>query len=363
MAEGTLRILILDDDAGDRKQVRRAVEQAGLSCECIETAGVEEALEACETHAFHCAIVDYRMPEYDGLLGVAALHQRRPYMAIVMATGQGGEMVATEAMKRGASDYICKANINADSIRRIIENAVEMAALRRETAEQREDLERFAAVLAHDLKAPVGSIQAFARFIEVDLQEEIVDRNKIAGRCRRIFGAGRRMDALIDTLHDYTRAGALVRFEPVAMRRVVEDTLRNLEHAIRERAACVTHGELPAVVGNAPQLTQLLQNLVGNGTKYCAAVPPAVHIAASPEKGNTWLFSVADNGIGIPEACYKEVFEPFKRLHDRSKFEGTGLGLAICKKIVERHGGEIWCKSNEGEGTTFFFTLPGVGLD
>jgi signal transduction histidine kinase len=305
---------------------------------------IEEALEACDKCAFDCAIVDYRMPRHDGLHGIAALHERLPYMSIIMATGQGDEMVATEAMKLGASDYIPKTLLHAETIRRIIESAVEKSVLQRKLAEQREELANFASMLVHDLKAPINSIQTFAGLIEGDL--------------RRVVGAGRSMGALIDSLYQCTKADAVAPFEPVEMGRVVEDALGSLGHMIRERGARVTYGELPAVTGNAPHLTQLLQNLIGNAIKYCEAVPPTVHIAASPDRENGWLFTVTDNGIGIAEASYQQIFEPFNRLHVDGKYEGTGLGLATCKKIVERHGGVIRCESKVGEGTTFFFTLP-----
>jgi signal transduction histidine kinase len=109
-------------------------------------------------------------------------------------------------------------------------------------------------------------------------------------------------------------------------------------------------------MGDAPQLSQLLQNLIENGTKYCEEPVARIHIAAARAQ-DTWLFSVSDNGIGIPKEHFRKVFEPLKRLNGASKCEGTGLGLATCERIVERHGGRIWCESNEGQGTTFQFTL------
>lgn len=117
---GKLNILIADDDEGDRKILRRALEKASLSCVFVETATVEEALIACDRQKFDCAIIDYRMPGLNGLHGVAAVHERWPYIPIIMATGQGDEIVATEAMKRGASDYISKQRIDAESIRRSV---------------------------------------------------------------------------------------------------------------------------------------------------------------------------------------------------------------------------------------------------
>jgi signal transduction histidine kinase len=164
------------------------------------------------------------------------------------------------------------------------------------------------------------------------------------------------MAALIQTLHGYTSAEAPIAFKPLEMREVMIDTLSNLEHLVETRGAHVTYGDLPAVLGT-PQLVQLLQNLIGNGIKYCEAEVPFVHIAAQPHGEDLWQFSVTDNGIGISENQDKHVFEPFLRLHGDAKYEGTGLGLATCKKIVERHGGTISCESVNGQGTTFSFTL------
>ena len=142
------------------------------------------------------------------------------------------------------------------------------------------------------------------------------------------------------------------------MDQVMEGTLSNLHQVILLRGARVTHGRLPVVFGNASQLAQLMQNLVGNGIKYCEAAIPTVHVEANPEEDGVWVFTVKDNGIGISENYYQQVFQPFKRLHDKSKYEGTGLGLATCKKIVDHHGGRIWCESPDDQGTTFFFELP-----
>ena len=150
-----------------------------------------------------------------------------------------------------------------------------------------------------------------------------------------------------------------VGFEPLEMRQVIIDALSNLEHVVQKRRARVTYGELPAVSGT-PQLTQLMQNLIGNSIKYCEEEIPRVHISAKLQENNVCLFLVEDNGIGIPEEHAQKIFEPFHRLHGVGKYQGTGLGLATCKKIVERHGGTISCTSKKGQGTTFCFTLHGA---
>jgi len=314
-------------------------------------------VEACEKSTFDCAVHDDRFPGLDVLAGITLLHERFPHMANIMVTGQGDEAIATEAMKHGALDYIRKTQISAESVGRSIENAVKRATLLRMVERQREEMEVFGQVLVHDLKGPILNLLLF-----VDLIEESIRGGKAEEAipyCRALVRATTRMNSLINTLHEYTAAEARVAFEPIEMRQVIIDTLDNLEHVIKERGARVTYGELPTISGT-PQLTQLMQNLIGNSIKYCEAETPLVHISAKLQGDNVWLFSVEDNGIGIPEEFAQQVFEPFHRLHGVGKFEGTGLGLATCKKIVERHGGTISCASKHGQGTTFRFTLRGA---
>lgn len=351
-----MNILIVDDDEGDRRLLRRAIKQSGLEAECTETVTIEDALQACAGQTFDCAIVDYRIPGMDGLAGISALKEGCPHMGIIMATGQGDEMVAADAMKRGASDYIPKALITAASLNRTVTNAIEKEALRKKVGQQHAELTTFARTLVHDLKSPLGTMRGFAQIIQRDLKKG--DLEDASEYCDLIVQGANRMGALIDALYQYAAAGKPFEFKPLAMDRVIEDTLNNLETLMKDRGATVAASALPAVNGHGPLLAQLLQNLIANGIKY-SRVAPQIQIAASLRSSNDWVFSVKDNGIGIDPRFFDEIFEPFKRLHGNGgEFEGSGLGLATCKKIVEVHGGEIWCESQEGEGTTFFFTLP-----
>jgi signal transduction histidine kinase len=359
-AQKALKILIVDDDSGDRKNIRRSLERSGLTNGCVEVSSIEGAVAACATCEFDCAIVDYQMPGYNGLQGITTLNRRLPFMPVIMATGQGDEMVATEAMKRGASDYILKTQVTPSSIRRSVDRTVEKAALMRKVALQRAELENFAKVLVHDLSAPIASLQIFAPLIEKELGRETPDKSEIADYCRQVAGASQRAGALVDTLFQYTRADAQIVLQPVNMQLTLKDTLSNLAREIKERGVQITHGDLPTVTGSAPQLVQLLQNLIGNGMKYCDSAPPTISVTATPADDNSWLFAVRDDGIGIAQKHHKRIFEPFRRLHGTAKYQGSGLGLATCKKIVERHGGVIRCESRLGQGSTFFFTLQGT---
>jgi light-regulated signal transduction histidine kinase (bacteriophytochrome) len=118
------------------------------------------------------------------------------------------------------------------------------------------------------------------------------------------------------------------------------------------------HDSLPTVMADEGQLAQVFQNLITNAIKFRReGVPPQVHVSAERE-GDEWVFSVADNGIGIAPEQVDRIFQVFQRLHTKDEYEGTGIGLALCRRIVERHGGRIWVESEPGEGSTFTFTLP-----
>jgi len=111
------------------------------------------------------------------------------------------------------------------------------------------------------------------------------------------------------------------------------------------------------VFGNKTQLYQLLQNLINNGLKYQKPnTKPHVHVGIE-ESAKQWKFFIKDNGIGMEERHLKKIFDVFLRLHRKDEYVGTGIGLSICKKIVERHGGEIWVDSKKGKGSTFYFTI------
>jgi light-regulated signal transduction histidine kinase (bacteriophytochrome) len=169
-----------------------------------------------------------------------------------------------------------------------------------------------------------------------------------------------RMRSLINDLLTYSRVGKEEKpSAPTDSRAALDRALANLRVTIAERGAVVVAGQLPMVMGNPPQLTQVFQNLIGNGLKFCKEGQPEVRVSAE-RQGGEWVFSVSDNGIGIDQQYADRIFLIFQRLHKRDEYEGTGIGLAICKKIVERHGGRIWVESEPGKGASFRFTLQMV---
>lgn len=235
-------------------------------------------------------------------------------------------------------------------------------ALAQKTAElerSNAELEQFAYIASHDLQEPLRMVTSYIQLIEESYRDQL-DAEGQEFLHYAVDGATR-MKTLINDLLQYSRVGRLGKeLTPTDTEKVLRRVLTNLQIAIEENHATVTHDPLPEVMADDVQLEQVIQNLIGNAIKFHGNVYPVVHIRARRE-GNVWLFSVCDNGIGIDPRHYERIFLIFQRLHPREKYPGTGIGLAICKRVIERHGGKIWVESLPGKGSTFYFTIPMKG--
>ncbi len=222
-----------------------------------------------------------------------------------------------------------------------------------------QDLEQFAYSASHDLQEPVRNVKIFSELLFERCHEKL---DGPALEClHTVHDGATRMEILVRDLLTYTQSGTPSGLpELVDANIALNDALANLSSAIQETGAAIHHQALPSVPVHAAQLQQLFQNLIGNAVKYRRPnVSPVVHTAATREHGH-WLFSVADNGIGIKPEYSERIFGLFKRLHNADEYPGTGIGLALCQRIVERHQGRIWVESQPGEGSTFYFTIPVV---
>lgn len=226
----------------------------------------------------------------------------------------------------------------------------------RELADSNAELERFAYVAAHDLKGPLMAVEGFIQRLERRHKDKLdSDAQAIIGYA---MDGVHRMNTLIQDLLTYARVGTKTdNFKLVHSSDVVNRAISNLQIQIDEKGATVTYKDLPDIFTDETQMTQLFQNLIDNGIKFCRDNIPHIDISAR-QKDDKWLFSVSDNGIGIDKKDAERIFNIFQRLHSSSQYQGTGIGLAICKKIVERHGGEIWVESEPGKGSRFNFTVP-----
>ncbi|MFC6716753.1 ATP-binding protein [Natrialbaceae archaeon GCM10025810] len=229
----------------------------------------------------------------------------------------------------------------------------------RRLEESNEHLEQFAHAIAHDLREPLRMVTKFLQLIERRHADEIAqDGEEFIDYA--LDGADR-MRTMIEGLLEFSRIETRGEsFEPVDLDGVLDDVLTDLDVRIETTDAEITVESLPTVEGDAGQLRQVFQNLLDNAIKYSGEDPPDVTISATRAEGE-WIVSVSDRGIGFEQGKTDRIFETFQRLHTREEHAGTGIGLTLCKRIVDRHGGEIWAASQPEAGTTFSFTLPAPG--
>lgn len=222
--------------------------------------------------------------------------------------------------------------------------------------ESNERLEQFAYVASHDLKEPLRMVTSYVQLLEGRYADQL-DEDAQEFMDFAVDGA-KRMQAMIDGLLEYSRVDTDGDpMEPTPVGEVVSDVRDDLAVRIDDADATLTVDSLPTLVADPNQLRMLLQNLIANAIKYAGDAEPRVHVSAA-ERDETWVLAVEDNGMGIPAAKQEAVFDVFNRVHERGDESGTGIGLAVCRKIVERHEGEIWVESTEGEGSTFLASFP-----
>ena len=275
---------------------------------------------------------------------------------------------------------------------------------RQELTRSNAELEQFAHIASHDLQEPLRMVISYLQLLERRYQGKL-DRDADEFIDYAIDGAVR-MQTLIQALLSYARVSSRKQpFGAVDCEIVFQDAISNLHVAIRDSEAIISHDPFPTVWGDATQLTQVFQNLIGNALKFRQELSPKIHVGVQPIKleadepnsitstqltidlnlsvttetiltPTAWCFAVADNGIGIESQYLDRIFAIFQRLHTRVTYPGTGIGLAICKKIVELHGGTIWVESKpvtsesvltqslavqpESYGSIFYFTIPAV---
>jgi signal transduction histidine kinase len=360
------RILIVDDSADDRQTYRRYfLQDAADRYEIFEADSGEQALDICRAQELDCILFNGSLPDLDGSAFLGRWRDLRQVKrcAVVMLVGVGNESSVIEALKNGALDYLVKGRFSGSEFQRVVDNAIEKVLLReaierhkQELARSQVELSQFAYAAAHDLQAPLRRTRAFCELLRKGYRGKLDDQAD--EYIDYIVNCMEQMQALVSGVLEYGRVGTTGQpLVPTDAEAAADEAMANLELAIQESGASVTRDALPTVTADRLQLVQLFQHVIGNAIKYRAERTPDVHVSAISE-GQLVRFSVRDNGIGIDPKHAEAVFTMFKRLHSDEKYPGSGVGLATCKKIVERHGGQIWFDSLPGQGSTFFFTIP-----
>jgi light-regulated signal transduction histidine kinase (bacteriophytochrome) len=370
-ARAKASVLIVDDDEANRDIFSRQLQRLGFDVSIARNG--PEALRSLERRHFDIALVDFMMPEMDGLDVLEAIKDNPDTcdIPVIIISALDELSGVSRCIQRGADDYLFKpfepvllsARLSAALERtRLLaqerERTKELERISQELQRSNEDLKRFAYAASHDLQAPLRTITT-----HLQLLERHVGSRLTPGDLELLHfpvEAAMRMSQLIKDLLTYSQLSTEERdFTRISCEDVLASTLEDLSSAIAESSATVTHDPLPTVMADPVQLRQLLLNLIGNAIKYRGEQPPRIHVSARREFAS-WHFSVADNGVGIPVRHLDEVFNLFKRLHGHD-VPGTGLGLSICKRIMDRLGGRIWVDSEEGKGSVFHFTIPDKG--
>jgi two-component system, sensor histidine kinase and response regulator len=362
------RFLIVDDSDQSREILCRLLERQGHTCVTVSSG--EQALEVLKDQHFDLVLLDLMMPEMNGLETLRAVKSNPKFedLAVVMLSAFDEVDEIGQSLEAGAEDYLLKpfdrivlnARLHAILERKRLRNLERRRTLELEVADaelrrSNEELRRFASVVSHDLQEPLRMVTSYMQLLKRDLGESLTEDQ--AEYLNFAIDGGRRMSELIQDLLSYSRVSAVEPArEPVDFNDVVKDVQVHLRASIEESGARVIASELPEMIADCSQIRQLFQNLVSNAIKYRGDKPPVIRISVKLVDGD-WLFSVADNGVGIDPENRHRIFEMFSRIHDRS-VPGTGIGLAICQRVVERLRGRIWVESTPGQGSTFYFTIP-----
>ena len=350
------QILFIDDSDDDRELYARALRRTTqVYYSTLEAPDGTRGLELLRHVEPDCILLDYSLPGTNGLDVLRHIRAEWPDVPVVILTGQGNEAVAVEAMKNGAQDYVLKSQLDGDKLHRVINTACETRALQRRIVQQRDTLELFTRALAHDLNEPLRTIRSYVEIVAESGQ--LSDRYR--GFLSTVSSAAEHMERLVGMVTHYARLEAEqlpTEREACDANELAQQALKNLaQHASVVKHELIVHA-LPHVYGNPVQLTNVLQNLIGNALNYGDKPVTRIIVSCKTEELHHTI-SVEDNGAGIDPRHTHQLFQPFKRLNP-GVTRGSGLGLALCKKIIENHQGRIWVESRLGQGTKVSFSLP-----
>lgn len=380
-----LRLLLIEDDLVDRQSVRRMLKRGSLKAQVREAESLGDALRALGEEHFDCVLLDLNLPDGDGLELLRRFQEaeRSELAPVVVLTGHREEDLIHACLQAGAQDYLIKGRFQGDALERAIRYAQERHRLAQTLAEQASDLkrsnvelERFAYAASHDLQEPLRTLSAMGERLDARYADALGPEG--GELLERMLGATERMRLLIKDLLDLSRISTLKADpERVELRGLIEEVEADLAAGLSAAGQGASievedEDELPAVRGVRSQLRRVLQNLIGNALKFRAEgrsprvilatrVVPAGHRDSFAERAPMARveLSVTDNGIGFAPDQAEAIFQPFKRLHGRTRYPGTGIGLAICKAIVETHRGRVRAEpAPSGQGARFVLTLP-----
>ena len=385
------KILIVDDEAKNLVALEAIL--TGLGHELVRAESGKEALRHLLKDEFAAILLDVQMPVMDGLETAALIRQRalsRDTPIVFLTAAGRTEAEISRGYEKGAVDYLLKpivpeilrhkvsvlvelhqkaaeikrlnrelSGANAALEGRVQERTAALEARSLDLARSNQELAQFAAVASHDLQEPLRTLSTYLQLLGKQTKGRLgPDEEEVF---EVVLGSARRMRQLISDLLAFSQIGLGERkLGQVDCSMLVETVLKQMQGLVVERGARISVGPMPVLSAEPILLSQVFQNLIGNALKFQKGEAPSVELSAAQEEGR-WVFGVKDQGIGIAPEHVEKVFKLFGRLHGRDEYPGNGLGLSLCKKVVERHGGEIWLDPSPGPGSTFYFSIPHKG--
>jgi signal transduction histidine kinase len=372
-----VKILLVDDKKENLLSLSLTLENKAYKF--VEANSGKDALKILlKEQDFAIILMDVQMPVLTGLETAEIIRQSEKLKAIpiiFLTAGHNTTDSVFKGYKAGAVDYMFKPYI-PEVLRAKVDVFVDLYKKKQELTSQRErlemlniqleqrsgelekniqELEKFAYVASHDLQEPLRTITSYIQLLQKKHKGEFDGE---AGEFMDfIVNGSKRMKTLINDLLEYSRVNRIESpLQEVDFNIVLREVLQNLNNSIKDSNVVINVDELPVIRSRKMQMIQLFQNLIGNSIKFRGEKDPVINISFKKIDG-FYLFAVEDNGIGIKKEYSEKIFEIFQRLHSMQQYPGTGIGLAICMKIVQKLGGEIWCESEPGKGSTFYFTL------
>lgn len=389
--EDSLKVLVVDDNPADRDLYKQyLIDDDKQGYEFSELGLGEEGIQVCSTDDFDCILLDYNLPDLNGVEFLNLLDkQTKTRIPVIMLTGMGNETVAADALRAGATDYLPKRVVSTESLKRTIGNAVEKFHLRkaiesqthrleeknRELMRKHDEIQRFYQTVSHELKTPLTSIKEFACIIQEGISGEINDEQKeylqiIKDSCMQMANG-------VNDLLDVTRleTGKLrVELEPNDLGIVINKVIAAMKVIAKYKSIELSahfDENLPDVYMDPNRVEQILTNLINNAIKFTDH-RGKVHVTAEIEsdKSEFLKVSVFDNGCGISPKDLENIFDRLYQVNPEqnanetcTSLGGLGLGLNICRELVNLHDGKITVKSLVNKGSEFSFTLPIYDMD
>jgi two-component system sensor histidine kinase/response regulator len=362
------RLLVVDDEDLLGRTLASFFKTRGH--EVITCTSAPEALARDDLAGFDLLITDLQLPQMDGIELITHALAANPDLAAILMTGHASVDSAVQALRHGAVDYVQKPFTLA-GLEAVVERALQMRLLKQanqqlqtqllarnaELEAVNQELDAFAARLAHDLRSPLNNVRGIVAFVREEIGATLdPDMQELLARAVRSGDQALRM---VSDLLDFARLGhGHLELAPVALGTLVAHCVEPLAAHLPAERCRVEIGELPVVMGHEGLLGQVFLNLLDNAIKYTEPKPQMlIQVDALPRDAGLVDIRIRDNGVGFDPNHARQLFLPFQRLHRRSEFTGAGMGLANVKRIVERHGGRVSADSTPGEGATFTVTL------